>query len=140
MMGFNIVECCRINGNFISCVLFAFKRDSFACKKCCICIDALNQRVKMAMHRFYNTKEYQEENGDKGLYDETTRFLPEKQLGFMGGCHPTSGREYVRTIHTVLFTLHPHLLTLQRRKVKFIPPLFSSSLGKGVQQSLLSSP
>lgn len=73
---------------------------------------------------FKTPDEYKEGNGDKCMYDDTIRFLQSKQLGFTGGCHLTSGKEYIKTIQTVLFTLQLHLHTLHRRKA----PLFFSPL------------
>ena len=96
MMGFNVIECCRINGNFIS-YIFSDSREEVASP----------QR------------------------SATSVLMLSKQLGFTGGCHLTSGKEYIKTIQTVLFTLQPHIRTLYRRKANFVPLFFSPLLEKG---------
>ena len=140
MMGFNIRECCKLNGNSISCVYAPSREIVLPERRAAAVLMHSAKELKWPCMNFTPLEEYLAGNGDKCLYDNTMWFLQEKQLGFMGGCHLPSGKEYVRTIHTVLFTLHPHLLTLRGRKANFVPPFSSPLLEKGVQQSFHSSP
>ena len=54
--------------------------------------------VKWPDKNFQTVEEYEKGNGDKCLYDNIIRFLQSKGLGFVGGCHLTTGKEYVRTL------------------------------------------
>ena len=129
MLGYNVFECCRINGNFVWYVYSASaSRDIVLPERSA----ATAKELKWPEMNFKTAEEYQGGNGDKQLYDDIIRFLQSKRLGFVGGCHHTSGKEYVRTLQAVLFALQPHLHTLQTRNATFCSALFFISAGKSV--------
>ena len=132
MMGFNVIECCSINGNFISYIFSDSREEVASPQRSATSVLMLSAKeLKWPNLNFKTPDEYKEGNGDKCMYDDTIRFLQSKQLGFTGGCHLTSGKEYIKTIQTVLFTLQPHIRTLYRRKANFVPLFFSPLLEKG---------
>ena len=120
MMGFNILECCRINGNYIWYIYPDSREVAPPQRSVSSVLMQSAKELKWPDLNFKTPDEYEKGTGDKRLYDDTIRFLQSKQLGFTGGCHLTSGKEYIKTIQTVLFTLQPHLHTLCRRKANFV--------------------
>ena len=129
-LGFNVLECCRMNGNFVQYVYPCSSTAAQTQQNALTVLMSAAKELRFPHKNFKTAEEYKRGNGDKRLQDDIVEFLQDKQLGFVGGCENTSGKEFVRTLQNTLFTLQPHLSTLQERKAAFIPPYFVPLLQK----------
>ena len=85
MLGYNVFECCRINGNFVWYVYSASaSRDIVLPERSAATVLMQSAKeLKWPEMNFKTAEEYQGGNGDKQLYDDIIWFLQSKQLGFL---------------------------------------------------------
>ena len=123
-LGFLIEPCCKENGNFIRYLYPTATVPELSMRNAATVLMGASKQLRWPEKNFTNPDDYKQGNGLKRLYDDIIDFLMSRNLGFAPGCENTSGKEFVRGLQGVLFSLQPHLKTLQDRKKNFVPVYF----------------
>ena len=121
---FNASDCCKINGSFVKYLCPCEPRLVSCTRSAVDVLMGAAKEPRWPEKNFSSRQDYQAGNGDKRLFDDIVDFLMDKKLGFTGGCEHTSGKQFIKTLQNVLFTIQPHLCTLKARNSSFIPSFF----------------
>ena len=127
-LGFNVTECCAINGRYVR---FITEKDSNSAplQNAATVLMASASKLRLPS-KLLSMERYEKGRGDYRLHDDIIDFLDRKNLGFGAGLENTTGKQVVKALADTLFFLQPHLKTINGRIPNFIPSYFACVMEK----------
>ena len=125
-LGFNVVQCCQLNGRFVQYVYPPPQKrsqDVSSSSQSAFTV-LLSSAKELHLPKKLLPENAEGGRGDYKLHDDIVDFLAIQKLGFSASCEVTSGKQVVSTLQHSLFYLLPHLSTLNARKSTFLPEYF----------------
>ena len=115
-LGFNVMECCSLNGQFIRYIVEKEEekeeRGSTSSKRNAFTILMASAKEPRLPPRLLTTEKYDSGRGDHRLHDDIINFLGTKKLGLVAGTEMTTGKQVVKALSEALFYFQPHCKSL----------------------------